>query len=144
MDYENSVAARGCGYPAVELNRCGQNETIVVVGMLADEIHAARSAIKSGGRAKAGAEIFQKLESFFQRPILFQIRIVLDRRICGHTRRNMLRNLFGFVIRLIRLCGPHKCDRRDAFVEQHLVECGQILIDEVLVAGLGIAKVFFE
>jgi hypothetical protein len=73
MDNELSVGARRSGYPAVEFSRRGQNETIVVVGVLANEIHAARSPVQSSGRTVARAEIFQNLESFFQRLVLFQI-----------------------------------------------------------------------
>ena len=73
MDNEISVAARGRSYPAVEFNRRGQNETLVVVGMLADEVHTARSTVQGGGRTEARAEIFQKLKRFFQRSVLFQI-----------------------------------------------------------------------
>ena len=50
------IVARGDGDPSIKINRSGQCETIVVVGMLTDEINAAgrakdaRFAAKSFGK----------------------------------------------------------------------------------------------
>lgn len=72
MDDQLSVAARSGRHAAIEFNGGRQNKAVVVVGVLADEIHAPRRPIKGGGRGKARAELFQKLKWIFQRPYYFR------------------------------------------------------------------------
>ena len=61
VDDQLAVGARSNRGPTIEFNGGGQNETIVVVGVLADEIHAAGSAVDVGGGPKTGLERINKL-----------------------------------------------------------------------------------
>ena len=51
-DTQCRVVSRADGDPGVAVNRGGKSEAVIVVGMLADEIHAARCAKYAGNAAK--------------------------------------------------------------------------------------------
>src|SRR5579864_7154045 len=47
------------GYPAVKSNRGGQRESVIVVRVLSDQVHAAGRAINMRIHAKFGAKLFR-------------------------------------------------------------------------------------
>ena len=61
VDDQLAVGARSNGRPAVEFNRGGEHETVVIVGVLADEIHAAGSAVDVRTGPKTSLERVDKL-----------------------------------------------------------------------------------
>ena len=67
MDDQPSIPSRSGSHPTIESDRSGENEAVVVIGVFADEIDAARGTINRGGREKARAELFQKLKRVSQR-----------------------------------------------------------------------------
>ena len=83
MDDQLAVTACSSGHPAIELNRSRQNEAVVVVGVFANQIHAAGRPVNARGCPKAGLESVQNLEGGFQRRLLSQICFAFSPRICG-------------------------------------------------------------
>src|SRR5437667_6485582 len=63
-DDKLSIGARSGGDRAVEFDGRGQDKTIVVIGMLTDEIHTSRRTIEAGRSAKARAKLVTMEESF--------------------------------------------------------------------------------
>ena len=72
MEDELSVIAGRGGHPTVEFNSSWQNKSVVVVGMLADEVDTAGGTVNRWGRGEARAELFLKLKRVCQRSILLQ------------------------------------------------------------------------
>ena len=83
MDDEFPVVARRSNRPTVELNRGGEHESIVIVGVFADEIDPARGPVNLCGRPKAGTESVKKLARSFQGAVLLQICFTPSPAICG-------------------------------------------------------------
>ena len=86
-DDKLSIGARSGGDRAVEFDGRGQDKTIVVIGMLTDEIHTSRRTIEAGRSAKARAKLVQQWKRVFQHSVLFQIRLRRDGRICRRRSR---------------------------------------------------------
>ena len=66
MDDKLPVTAWSNCCPAIEINRGWQHEAVVIIGMLADQVHAAWCAVNARGGAKAHLEFVQKLQGYFQ------------------------------------------------------------------------------
>jgi len=66
MDDQLAVAPRSGGRPAIEFNRGRQHEAVVIVGMLANQIHPAGRPVNARAGAEARLESVQKLERRFQ------------------------------------------------------------------------------
>src|SRR5438128_7238160 len=82
MDRQLAVSAWSRGRPAIGLDGPGQHEPVVIVGVLADQIHPARGTANACGRPKAGLECVQNLQGCFQRRLLSQICFAFSLRIC--------------------------------------------------------------
>src|SRR5207253_5475045 len=65
-DDKLSIGARSGGDRAVEFDGRGQDKTIVVIGMLTDEIHTSRRTIEGGRSAKARAKLVQQWKRVVQ------------------------------------------------------------------------------
>ena len=85
MDDQLTVPAWSSGRPAIEVNRGWQHEAVVIVGVLADQIHAAGRAVNARRRAKARLERVEKLQGCLQRRLLSLICSAFTLRICGQN-----------------------------------------------------------
>src|SRR5882762_7247653 len=85
MNNQLGVTAWSSGRPAIEFNCGWQHETVVVVGVLPNQIHAAWRAVNARGRAKARLERVQKLQGCLQRRLLSLICSAFTLRICGQN-----------------------------------------------------------
>src|SRR6266702_3868965 len=83
MDDEFLVVAGRSNRPTVELNRGREHESIVIVGVFADQIDPARGPVNLCGRPKAGTESVKKLARSFQGAVLLQICFTPSPAICG-------------------------------------------------------------
>src|SRR5256885_12697136 len=82
MDDQLPVTAWRCGHPAIEFNRGRQHKAVIIVGVFANQIHAAWRTVNARGRPKMPLESVQKLEGCFQRRLLSQICFRFSLRIC--------------------------------------------------------------
>src|SRR6266568_1407254 len=82
MDDEFPVVAGRSNRPTVELNRGREHESIVIVGVFADQIDPARGPVNLCGRPKAGTESVKKLARSFQGAVLLQICFTPSPAIC--------------------------------------------------------------
>src|SRR5712691_1358149 len=82
MDDEFPVVARRSNRPTVELNRGREHESIVIVGVFADQIDPPRGPVNLCGRPKAGTESVKKLARSFQGAVLLQICFTPRPAIC--------------------------------------------------------------
>ena len=83
MDDEFPVVAGRSNRPTIELNRGREHESIVIVGVFADQIDPARGPVNLCGRPKAGSESVKKLARSFQGAVLLQICFAPSPAICG-------------------------------------------------------------
>jgi hypothetical protein len=65
MDDQLPVTAWSNCRPTIKLNCGRQHEAVVVVGVLADQVHAAWRPVNARSRAKAHLESVQKLQGCF-------------------------------------------------------------------------------
>src|SRR6266576_225265 len=86
MDDQLPVTAWSNCCPAIEINRGWQHEAVVIVGMLANQVHAPRRPVNARGRAKAHLEFVQKLQWCFQCTALSQICIAFSLGISGQKQ----------------------------------------------------------
>src|SRR6266853_433696 len=96
MDDESAVAPWSSSRPAIEFNRGWQHEAAVIVGVLADQIHAAGCPVNACGGAEACLECVQKLVGRFQRAALSLICLIFG---CAFVRRD--RGHGGWELKLV-------------------------------------------
>jgi len=75
--------------PAIEFDGGGQYEAVVIVGVLADQVHAAGRPVNACGGAEVGLECVQELVGRFQRaaiiPDLLNFRMGICKEKTGVT-----------------------------------------------------------
>ncbi len=76
MNDESAVTPWSSDRPAIEFDGGGQYEAVVIVGVLADQVHAAGRPVNACGGAEVGLECVQELVGRFQRAALSLICLI--------------------------------------------------------------------
>src|SRR5467141_1016663 len=101
MNDESAVTPWSSDRPAIEFDGGGQYEAVIIVGVLADQVHAAGRPENACGGAEVGLECVQKLVGRFQQAALSLICLIFG---WAFVRRNRRHDAWELKLVAVRCC----------------------------------------